>query len=62
MIYTNEQITRVIDYEPSVIDQELITRLERIGIKDLDLEPLKDTIIKLFESKERDVETIALGR
>ncbi|MBI4669843.1 MAG: hypothetical protein HY747_11820, partial [Elusimicrobia bacterium] len=62
VIYANDQMKRVLEHEPKEVDEKFLSHIERMGIKELNLEAFKNTILKLFTSKEPGIETIDLGK
>lgn len=62
VIYSNEQMKKVLEFVPEKIDEKLMSSLSRIGIKELDFNAFKNTIQKIFSEKETTIETITIGK
>jgi DNA-binding NtrC family response regulator len=60
--YVNPHVARLIGYQPEVVDEEFVQKLDKAGIRELTYETLHSTINKLFDSPAGTVETLSAGK
>jgi len=62
ILYMNSYLGRAFKCQPEKIDEELIKRLDQIGIKNLSYESLSSNIHRVMEAPAGKIETISTGK
>jgi hypothetical protein len=60
--YINPHLASLIGYQPEVVNEEFVQKLDKVGIKELSYETLSSVINKLFDSPAGTVENIKTGK
>ncbi|MFC1585895.1 response regulator [Fibrobacterota bacterium] len=62
ILYANNELQKIFDNPPEILDQTFLEKLEKIGISGLSFQSLKDTVVRVFQSGSGNIETISISK